>query len=129
MKNYQEPPQGDLLTDSITPILQKRHPEGNYCIGRDCGIYWRLPDPPEAPEKGAEAPDWFYIPDVPPTVNGQIRRSYVLWRCSPCGTITGFGGRAGMILLLLNVSLNYEYNIIDAADTCPYYLQSARRQT
>jgi len=80
VKNYQEPPQGDLLTDSITPILQKRHPDGNYCIGRDCGIYWRLPDPPEAPEKGAEAPDWFYIPNVPPTVNGQIRRSYVLWQ-------------------------------------------------
>jgi hypothetical protein len=80
VKNYQEPPQADLLTDAITPILQKLHSDGNYCIGRDCGIYWRLPDPPEAPEKGAEAPDWFYIPHVPPTVDGQIRRSYVLWK-------------------------------------------------
>lgn len=80
VKNYQEPPQGDLLTDSITPVLQKLHPDGNYCIGRDCGIYWRLPDPPEAIEKGAEAPDWFYIPNVPPTIDGQIRRSYVLWQ-------------------------------------------------
>lgn len=80
VKNYQEPPQGDLLTDSITPVLKKLHPDGNYCIGRDCGIYWRLPDPPESPEKGAEAPDWFYIPNVPPTINGQIRRSYVLWQ-------------------------------------------------
>lgn len=80
VKNYQEPPQGDLLTDCITPILKQLHPDGNYCIGRDCGIYWRLPDPPEAPEKDAEAPDWFYIPNVPPTLNGQIRRSYVLWQ-------------------------------------------------
>ena len=53
VKNYQEPPQGDLLTDSITPVLQKLHPDGNYCIGRDCGIYWRLPDPPESLDKGA----------------------------------------------------------------------------
>jgi hypothetical protein len=80
VKNYQEPPQGDLLTDCITPILQEIHPDGQYCIGRDCGIYWRLPEPPEAPEKGAEAPDWFYIPNVPSTLDGQIRRSYVLWQ-------------------------------------------------
>lgn len=80
VKNYQEPPQGDLLTDCITPILNKLHPDGNYCIGRDSGIYWRLPDPPEAIEKGAEAPDWCYIPNVPSTLNGQIRRSYVLWQ-------------------------------------------------
>jgi Uma2 family endonuclease len=80
VKNYQEPPQGDLLTDCITPILQKIHPDSQYCIGRDCGIYWRLPDPPEAPEKGAEAPDWFYIPNVPPILDGKIRRSYVLWQ-------------------------------------------------
>lgn len=25
-------------------------------------------------------PDWFYVPNVPPLLNGQIRRSYVLWR-------------------------------------------------
>ncbi len=80
VKNYQEPPQGDLLTDCITPILKQLHPDGNYCIGRDCGIYWRLPDPPEAPEKGAEAPDWFYIPNIPPTINGKVRRSFVLWQ-------------------------------------------------
>lgn len=80
VKNYQEPPQGDLLTDSITPVLQKIHPEGNYCMGRDCGIYWRLPDPPETPEKGAIAPDWCYIPHVSPTINGQLRRSFVMWQ-------------------------------------------------
>jgi len=80
VKNFQEPPEGDLLTDCITPILQQRHPDGQYCIGRDCGIYWGLTEPPEPPEKGAEAPDWFYVPDVPPTLNGEYRRSYVLWK-------------------------------------------------
>jgi len=39
-----------------------------------------MTEPPEAPEKGAEAPDWFYVPDVPPKLNGEIRRSYVLWK-------------------------------------------------
>ncbi|MGK7943357.1 MAG: Uma2 family endonuclease [Microcystaceae cyanobacterium] len=80
VKNYQEPPQGDLLTHCITPLLQERHPDGNYCVGRDCGIYWRLPEPPESLERGAEAPDWFYVPNVPPTIDGKVRRSFVLWQ-------------------------------------------------
>jgi Uma2 family endonuclease len=76
-KNFQEHPQSLILTDSIGPILQQLHPDGQYAIGQDCGIYWRETDPPE---KGAEAPDWFYVPNVPPKLDGQIRRSYVLWR-------------------------------------------------
>ncbi|MGK7929878.1 MAG: Uma2 family endonuclease, partial [Microcystaceae cyanobacterium] len=59
------------------PHLLKLHPDGQYCIGQDCGIYWRMTDPPE---QGAIAPDWFYVPHVPPTLNGEIRRSYVLWQ-------------------------------------------------
>ncbi|WP_176453155.1 Uma2 family endonuclease [Pseudanabaena sp. SR411] len=77
VNNYQEHPQSILLTDSIQPLLQQRHPDRQYCIGQDSGIYWRLTDPPE---KGAEAPDWCYIPNVPPTLDGQMRRSYVLWQ-------------------------------------------------
>ena len=77
VKNFQEHPQSILLTDSIEPILQKCHPDGQYAIGQDSGIYWRMTEPPE---KGAEAPDWFYVPNVPPTLNGQSRRSYVLWQ-------------------------------------------------
>lgn len=77
VKNFQEHPQSLLLTDSIKPILQQLHPDSQYCIGQDCGIYWRLTDPPE---KGAEAPDWFYVPQVPPTLDGQMRRSYVMWQ-------------------------------------------------
>ncbi|HLO88942.1 MAG TPA: Uma2 family endonuclease, partial [Nostocaceae cyanobacterium] len=74
---FQEHPQSILLTESIKDQLQKIHPDGQYAIGQDCGIYWRLADPPE---KGAEAPDWFYVPNVPPMLNGQFRRSYVLWQ-------------------------------------------------
>ncbi|WP_426777769.1 Uma2 family endonuclease [Lusitaniella coriacea] len=77
VKNFQEHPQSLLLTDSIGSILQQRHPDGQYAIGQDCGIYWRQTDPPE---KGAEAPDWFYVPNVPPLLDGEIRRSYVFWR-------------------------------------------------
>jgi Uma2 family endonuclease len=76
-KNFQELPQSVLLTDSLTNYLVERHPEGDYAIGQDCGIYWRETDPPE---RGAEAPDWFYVPGVPAKLNGQIRRSYVIWR-------------------------------------------------
>ncbi|MEA5532508.1 Uma2 family endonuclease [Crocosphaera sp. XPORK-15E] len=77
VKNFQEHPQSILLTDSLGSLLQKLHPDGNYAIGQDCGIYWRETEPPE---QGAIAPDWFYVPNVPALLEGQIRRSYVLWR-------------------------------------------------
>ena len=77
VKNFQEHPQSILLTDSIAPVLQRLHPDGDYIIGQDCGIYWRQTEPAE---KGAEAPDWFYVAGAPPLLDGQIRRSYVLWR-------------------------------------------------
>jgi Uma2 family endonuclease len=77
VKNFQEHPQSILLTDSLEPVLQQIHPDGQYAIGQDSGIYWRMTEPPE---KGAEAPDWFYVPNVPPTLNGIPRRSYVLWQ-------------------------------------------------
>jgi Uma2 family endonuclease len=77
VKNFQEHPQSIIITDSIIETLENLHPDGQYCIGQDCGIYWRETEPPE---KGAVAPDWFYVPDVPPRLDGKIRRSYVLWR-------------------------------------------------
>ncbi len=76
-QNWQEHPQSILLTDSIQPVLQKLYPHSQYFIGQDLGIYWRITEPPE---KGAEAPDWFYVPNVPPSLNGKTRRSYVLWQ-------------------------------------------------
>lgn len=77
VKNFQEHPQSLLLTSSILPVLDAVHPDGRYCIGQDCGIYWRLTNPPE---RGAEAPDWFYVPNVSPLLKGERRRSYVLWQ-------------------------------------------------
>jgi Uma2 family endonuclease len=77
VKNFQEHPQSILLTESIWSRLQQIHPDGQFCLGQDSGIYWRITEPPE---KGAEAPDWFYVSDVPPTLDGQMRRSYVMWQ-------------------------------------------------
>jgi Uma2 family endonuclease len=77
VKNFQEHPQSLLLTSAIRPVLNRLHPDGQYAIGQDCGIYWRLTEPPE---RGAEAPDWFYVPNVPPLLNGAVRRSYVMWK-------------------------------------------------
>ncbi|MEZ4866712.1 MAG: Uma2 family endonuclease [Caldilineaceae bacterium] len=76
VKNFQEHPQSILITESLWPILQKLHPDRQYIVGQDNGIYWRLTDPYLA---GAVSPDWFYIPDVAPTLDGQMRRSYVMW--------------------------------------------------
>ncbi|MGK7922078.1 MAG: Uma2 family endonuclease [Trichodesmium sp.] len=77
VKNFQEHHQSILLTDSIKSTLDKIHPDGQYAIGQDSGIYWRLTDPPL---RGAEASDWFYVPHVSPLLDGEVRRSYVLWQ-------------------------------------------------
>ena len=78
--NFQEHPQSMLLTDAIRPVLDRLHPDEQYAIGQDCGIYWNLQASlSDTPVRGSIAPDWFYVPNVPPMVNGQIRRSYVMW--------------------------------------------------
>jgi Uma2 family endonuclease len=77
VENFQGHPQGTLLTDTLRPVLQARHPDDQYCIGYDSGIYWRITDPPL---DGCKAPDWFYVPDVPPMLDGILRRSYVMWQ-------------------------------------------------
>jgi Uma2 family endonuclease len=77
VNNFQKYPQSILLTDSIASTLDAIHPDGHYAIGQDCGIYWRITQPPE---RGAEAPDWFYVPDAPPLAPGNFRRSYVMWQ-------------------------------------------------
>jgi hypothetical protein len=66
-----------LLTDALEPILERLHPDGQYYIGQDCGIYWRETEPNEPAEKGAEAPDWFYVPNVPPLVDGAYRKDEI----------------------------------------------------
>ncbi len=77
VENFQEQPQNTLLTGSLWPRLQQLHPDGQYCIGCDSGIYWKYTTPPL---NGCKAPDWFYVPGVPPMLDGQMRRSYVLWK-------------------------------------------------
>lgn len=77
VKNFQEHPQSILLTDSIWPVLERLHPDGQFCVGQDSGIYWRQTTPPQ---QGSEAPDWFYVPNVLPLLEGEPRRSYVLWQ-------------------------------------------------
>jgi Uma2 family endonuclease len=77
VQNFRELPQCILLSQSIWPILETIHLDRHFALGHDCGIYWTLTDPPE---RGAICPDWFYVPGVPPDLDGQYRRSYVLWK-------------------------------------------------
>src|SRR5205807_1558807 len=79
VENFNEHPQGMILSDSLLPILGRKHPDGRFALGRDSGIYYKW-SPDEPPITGAIAPDWFYVPDVPATLEGHYRRSYVLWR-------------------------------------------------
>ena len=67
VKNFQEHPQSVLLTDSIGPVLERRHPDGHYAIGQDCGIYWRMTDPPE---RGVESPRLVLRPRRPADPRG-----------------------------------------------------------
>jgi Uma2 family endonuclease len=77
VRNSYEFWQSHLLTDSLLPVVDRLYPGGDYFIGEDCGIYWQLTDPPE---RGAKAPDWFFVLEVPRLLAGQMRRSYVMWR-------------------------------------------------
>jgi Uma2 family endonuclease len=77
VRNSYEYWQSHLLTGSLLPVADRLFPQGDYFIGEDCGIYWQLTEPPE---RGVKAPDWFFVPEVPRLLDGQMRRSYVLWR-------------------------------------------------
>jgi Uma2 family endonuclease len=77
VENTYQPLQSMLLTSSLTPLLDRFHPDGNYYIGADTGIYWRRT---ENPLEGCKVPDWYYVPNVPRLLNGVLRRSYVLWQ-------------------------------------------------
>lgn len=83
VQNFQELPQSTLLTGSLLPRLHQLHPDGQFTIGCDSGIYWKHTNPPL---DGCKAPDWFYVPGVPPMLDGRYRRSYVLWNegVKPC---------------------------------------------
>ena len=40
-QNFFKHPQSILLTDSLESTLQTLHPNGQYAIGQNSGIYWR----------------------------------------------------------------------------------------
>ncbi len=77
VENFQEHPQSNLLTDCLLPRLHEIYPNGQFAIGCDSGIYWRFTQPVL---DGCKAPDWFLVPGVPPMLEGEPRRSYVLWQ-------------------------------------------------
>ena len=77
VNNATEHSQSQLLTTSLRPLLEARHPGGRFFVGADVGIYWRLTTPFL---NGCKAPDWYFVPDVPGMLGGDYRRSYVLWQ-------------------------------------------------
>ena len=77
VENVYQPIQAWLLSGSLIPLFDAMYPEGNYFIGMDTGIYWKLMQPRLA---GCRAPDWCFVPNVPRTLEGALRRSYVLWQ-------------------------------------------------
>ncbi len=74
--SFLERPQTSLLTGAMMPCLRRRFPDGKFAVGADSLIYWRLTHPPT---RGARAPDWFLVLGVEPMLNGEVRRSYVMW--------------------------------------------------
>ena len=75
--NDHEHPQSNLLTECLLPRLGELYPDGQYCVAADVGIYFDYTNPPL---DGCRAPDWFFVPGVPPMLDGKVRRSYVLWK-------------------------------------------------
>ena len=74
VRNSVETYQSAILTESLTPVLAALHPERDYFIGQDNGIYWRRMDPPL---RGCKSPDWYVVEGVPHVLDGEMRRSYV----------------------------------------------------
>jgi Uma2 family endonuclease len=76
-RNSYEYWQSHLLTDFLLLTVERLFTQGDYFIGEDCGIYWQLTEPPE---RGGKVPDWFFVAGASRLLDGQMRRSYVLWR-------------------------------------------------
>jgi len=75
-ENVYQPEQSAMLTAALMPHLDRLHPDDNYFIGQDCGIYW---ENTKLPLDGCKCPDWYYVPNVPRMLDGTWRRSYVMW--------------------------------------------------
>ncbi len=77
VNNDLEHSQSNLLTESLRPKLLELHPDGQFFVASDVGIYFRYTEPVLA---GCRSPDWYYVPGVGQMLNGRYRRSYVLWK-------------------------------------------------
>jgi Uma2 family endonuclease len=79
LENSIEQIQNLLLTSSLRPILDELHPDEQYFIGHDVGIYY---DPKNPKLSHCRAPDWFYVPNTSPFEpnDGTPRRSFVTWQ-------------------------------------------------
>ena len=70
-------PQSNILYESFEARLKELHPDGNYFVSCDMGIYFDYTTPVLA---GCRAPDWCYVPGAPAMLNGTFRRSLVQWK-------------------------------------------------
>ena len=69
MENFREAPQNDPSGPRHPADPRRLHPDRHFALGHDCGIYWKLTDPPVA--RGQSAP------------TGSMSRA-----CRPCSTGT-----------------------------------------
>jgi hypothetical protein len=78
MENAFDHPQSALLKESLLPILERRHPDGLFCVVHDTAFYVRH----EITGRSIGiVPDWAYVPGLLPTMpDGGIRRSFLAWR-------------------------------------------------
>jgi hypothetical protein len=76
--NTYQPTQWKILQDSLTPWMWKLHPDGQFLVAMDHGIYFKIADPPL---DGCRVADLLVVEDVPPIPDDYIyRRSYIMWQ-------------------------------------------------
>lgn len=74
--------QQQLLTETLQPVLQERHPDRRYALGgKNCSILWNpVASSAGAPVHTALRPIWYYVPDVAPLPGRDNQRSYIFWK-------------------------------------------------
>jgi Putative restriction endonuclease len=77
VENAHDLPQSALLKETLLPVLNRLHPDGNFCVTHDTGIFYEYI--PERNVSRVIVPDWCYVPNVPFLVRGMARRSFVTW--------------------------------------------------
>jgi Uma2 family endonuclease len=76
--NTYQPMQWEILRQSIEPQMQRLHPDGQFLVAVDHGIYFQNTHPPL---NGCRAPDLMIVEGVPPVLpDYPYRRSYVKWQ-------------------------------------------------